>query len=50
MAARRYELIIYGATGYTGREAVAYLAEKASRLDLRWAIAGRDETGPWINS
>lgn len=43
MAARRYELVLYGATGYTGREAAAYLAKRASQLDLRWAIAGRDE-------
>ncbi len=42
MATRRYELVVYGATGYTGREAVAYLAGRASCLDLGWAIAGRD--------
>lgn len=43
MAARRYELVVYGATGYTGREAVAHLAGRASRLGLSWALAGRDE-------
>jgi short subunit dehydrogenase-like uncharacterized protein len=43
MSARRYELVVYGATGYTGREAVAYLAGRASRLNLGWALAGRDE-------
>jgi len=42
MGTRRYELVVYGATGYTGREAVAYLAGRASGLDLGWAIAGRD--------
>jgi short subunit dehydrogenase-like uncharacterized protein len=42
MAARGYELVVYGATGYTGREAVGYLAGRASGLDLDWAIAGRD--------
>jgi short subunit dehydrogenase-like uncharacterized protein len=42
MSTRRYELVVYGATGYTGREAVAYLAGRASSLDLGWAIAGRD--------
>jgi len=40
---RRYELVVYGATGYTGRQAIAYLAPRAGLLNLRWAIAGRDE-------
>lgn len=42
MTTRRFELVVYGATGYTGREAVAYLAGRALCLDLGWAIAGRD--------
>ncbi len=44
MAARQYELVVYGATGYTGRQAVAYLAPRAAHLELRWAIAGRNES------
>ena len=38
---REYDLIIYGASGFTGRLAVEYLDENYS--DLNWAIAGRDE-------
>ncbi len=36
-----FDLIIYGATGFTGRRAAAYLVEHAPKR-LRWAIAGRD--------
>lgn len=43
MPQRRFELVVYGATGYTGREAVAYLGGRAAGLDLAWAIAGRDD-------
>ncbi len=38
---REYDLIIYGASGFTGRLAVEYLDEKYSNLN--WAIAGRNE-------
>ena len=38
---REYDLIIYGASGFTGRLAVEYLDENYS--DLNWAIAGRNE-------
>ena len=41
---RDFELVVYGATGYTGRQAVAYLARRAPELGLRWAVCGRDET------
>ena len=36
---RRHDLVLYGATGFVGRQAVAYLAQHAS--GLRWALAGR---------
>lgn len=36
---RDYDLIIYGASGFTGRQAAAYIAENAPHL--RWALAGR---------
>jgi short subunit dehydrogenase-like uncharacterized protein len=42
VAAPAYELVVYGASGYTGREAVAHLAGRAGGLGLRWAIAGRN--------
>ncbi len=40
MAQRSYDLVLYGATGFTGRQAAVYLAEHAPE-GLRWAIAGR---------
>ena len=37
-----HDIVVYGATGFTGRLVSAYLAERARELgDLRWAIAGR---------
>ncbi|MBK9071589.1 MAG: saccharopine dehydrogenase NADP-binding domain-containing protein [Myxococcales bacterium] len=36
-----FELILWGATGYTGQLVASYLAAHAP-ADLRWAIAGRD--------
>ena len=36
-----YDIIIWGASGFTGRLAVEYLDENYS--DLNWAIAGRNE-------
>jgi len=41
-AARDFDLVLYGATGFTGRRAAAYLAQRRLRRRLRWAIAGRD--------
>lgn len=40
MAERSFDLVLYGATGFVGRLAAAYLAGHADRP--RWAIAGRD--------
>ncbi|RZU02919.1 saccharopine dehydrogenase family protein [Rivibacter subsaxonicus] len=40
---RSYDIVLFGATGFVGRQAALYLAQKAHDLpDLRWAIAGRD--------
>lgn len=47
-AERPYDIVVYGATGFTGRlcalhlDAVAEEATKADRAGLKWAIAGRD--------
>jgi short subunit dehydrogenase-like uncharacterized protein len=35
-----YDLILYGATGFVGQQAIAYLAQHSSS-GMRWAIAGR---------
>jgi short subunit dehydrogenase-like uncharacterized protein len=39
---RPYDVVIYGASGFVGRQTVAYFAQRAGRL--RWALAGRNET------
>jgi len=36
---RTYDVVLYGATGFVGRQTVAYFAEHAGAL--RWALAGR---------
>ena len=38
---RELDLVVLGATGFTGRQAAAYLAAHAPP-ELRWALAGRD--------
>jgi len=38
---RDFDIILYGATGFTGRQSVAYFAKHAP-ASLRWAIAGRN--------
>ncbi|MGE0131485.1 MAG: trans-acting enoyl reductase family protein [Blastocatellales bacterium] len=42
MANRDYDVVLYGASGFTGKQTVRYFAEKAPPGDLRWAIAGRN--------
>jgi short subunit dehydrogenase-like uncharacterized protein len=43
MAAQRDLAVgILGATGVTGKQAVAYMRERAPQLGVRWAMAGRD--------
>lgn len=44
MKRRSFDLVLYGATGFVGRRAAAYLAQRSLRRKLRWAIAGRDAT------
>jgi short subunit dehydrogenase-like uncharacterized protein len=38
---REFDVVLYGATGFTGRQAVKYFSQHAP-ADVRWAIAGRD--------
>lgn len=38
--ARPFDIVLFGATGFTGELVAEYLAEAAPR-DLRWALAGR---------
>lgn len=37
---RQYEVVLFGATGYTGKLCAEYIHAKLPR-DLRWAVAGR---------
>ena len=38
---RTYDIVVFGASGFTGRLVAEYLAEKAGESDLRVALAGR---------
>ena len=40
---REFEIIIWGASGFTGRLVAEYLFQKYNSKDLKWAIAGRDK-------
>ncbi len=41
---RKYDVIVYGATGFTGQLVAAYLARQYGvGSDVRWAIAGRSK-------
>lgn len=42
MAVRQFDVILFGATGFTGGLVAEYLAAAARREQVRWAIAGRD--------
>jgi short subunit dehydrogenase-like uncharacterized protein len=39
---RDLSVVVFGATGVTGRRVAAYLAERAGEVGARWAVAGRD--------
>jgi short subunit dehydrogenase-like uncharacterized protein len=39
---RDFSVVVFGATGITGRLVAAYLADRAEEVGARWAVAGRD--------
>jgi hypothetical protein len=41
--ARQYDVIVFGATGYTGKLTAQYISSHMP-TDIKWAIAGRSET------
>ena len=43
LAGRRYDIVLYGASGFTGRQTVEY-CRKFAPPGLRWAIAGRNRS------
>ena len=45
MGDKTYDFIVFGATGYTGKNVVQYVAKSATELgNLKWAVAGRNES------
>ncbi|MDA9883454.1 saccharopine dehydrogenase NADP-binding domain-containing protein [Flavobacteriaceae bacterium] len=40
---RDYDIVIWGASGFTGRLVAEYLYKNYNSKDLKWAIAGRDK-------
>jgi short subunit dehydrogenase-like uncharacterized protein len=42
MATKPFDVIVFGATGYTGRQAVVAMIHRAATQPLRWAVAGRN--------
>lgn len=43
MSARPYDIVVLGASGYTGKLTAEYIT-KSLPTDLRWAIAGRSQS------
>ena len=42
MPERKYDVVLYGASGFTGRQTVEYFARNTRPSEVRWAIAGRN--------
>ncbi|HUH75465.1 MAG TPA: saccharopine dehydrogenase NADP-binding domain-containing protein [Chitinophagales bacterium] len=42
-AQRKYDIVIYGATGFTGQLVAEYFANNVDFKKTKWAIAGRDQ-------
>ena len=42
MTDRRYDVVLYGATGFVGKQTVQYFAQHTRPGEVRWAIAGRN--------
>ena len=40
---RKYDLVVFGASGFTGSLVVEHLSKNYSKEDLKWAIAGRNQ-------
>ena len=40
---KQFDIIVFGATGYTGKLVCEYLRDHYANSDVKWAIAGRDE-------
>ena len=42
MTARAYDVVLYGASGFTGKQTVQYFAQHVVQSEVSWAIAGRN--------
>ncbi|MDV3001128.1 MAG: putative trans-acting enoyl reductase [Chroococcopsis gigantea SAG 12.99] len=42
MSDREYDVILYGASGFVGKQTVRYFQERTRPDEIRWAIAGRN--------
>jgi short subunit dehydrogenase-like uncharacterized protein len=42
MREKTYDVVLYGASGFVGRQTVRYFADRVRLDEVRWAIAGRD--------
>ncbi|MDG1461412.1 MAG: saccharopine dehydrogenase, partial [Luminiphilus sp.] len=40
-AERQYDVVVFGASGYTGRLVAEYLNEQYPNAEFSWAMAGR---------
>ena len=43
MKSRKYDIIIFGASGFTGKLVCEYFFKSNDTKNITWAIAGRDE-------
>jgi short subunit dehydrogenase-like uncharacterized protein len=43
MSQRQYDVVLYGASGFTGRQTVQYFAGNTRPSEVCWAIAGRNK-------
>ncbi len=41
---KSYDIIIWGASGFTGRLVIDYIHQNQSKSNLTWAVAGRNES------
>lgn len=42
--AREFDIVIYGASGFTGKQATLYFAAQVPQNKVRWALAGRSQS------
>ena len=43
ISAKKYDIVLFGATGFTGKLIAKYISEHAQNEKIRWAIAGRNQ-------